>query len=150
VHETNAMTRSHAIRRLLRLALLSLAVGAIGPGSASAGWLGFRNDTKAPILVQGMSIVNKTLRAGKVHTLQPGQVSWDFIIAPGNKLVIIADAKQPTRILYRDTVPFMGKDLFYSIKPEAPAKNNAKAVPLTKVQIQQIPPPSPPPGIRGQ
>jgi hypothetical protein len=100
------------------LGLLTLAGMASIPAAVSAGELGFRNDTEAPVIVQGMSIIRGKIFAGKRHVLQPGDVGWDNILAAGNKLVIIADAKQPTKTLYQGTITFQfaGNTQFYSIK----------------------------------
>ena len=70
-----------------------------------------------------MSIIRGVLRAGKRHVLQPGDVGWDQIVAPGNKLIIVSDAKQPTKVLYQGTIQFLGNTQFYSIKPFQPPKN---------------------------
>ena len=37
-------------------------------------------------------------------------------------MILIADAKQPTRILLQQTVLYAGTDLFFSIQPDAPAQ----------------------------
>jgi hypothetical protein len=90
-----------------------------GAARADNGWLGFRNDTNAPVIVQGVSIINRVARQGPRHVLQPGQESWDVMIAPGNKLILIADAKQPTRMLLQETVNYAGASLFFSIQTDA-------------------------------
>jgi hypothetical protein len=93
----------------------------LGSRSAGAdgGWMGFRNDTNIPIIIQGVSIINRVPRQGPRHVLQPGQECWDVMIAKGNKLILIADAKQPTRILLQETVNYAGADLFFSVQPDA-------------------------------
>jgi hypothetical protein len=119
---------------------------------ADGGWLGLRNDTNGPIIVQGVSIINRVPRQGPRHVLLPGQESWDVMIAPGNKMIIISDAKQPTRTLLQQTVNYAGKDLFYSIQPDA---NGAGANPngprmgfaVSKVKMNVAQPATtPPPG----
>jgi hypothetical protein len=103
--------------------LASLCVVA-SPVDTRAASLGLRNDVDAPVVVQCISVVNGTIRRGPVHVLHPGQVAWDLIAAPGNKLITIADAKQPTRMLFRDTVPCGSSDLFFSIQADAPPLPN--------------------------
>src|SRR5437588_7195042 len=106
-------------RRMALLGLLAALAVAVGPAAVFAGSLGFRNDTDGPVIVQGMSIIRGKIYAGKRHVLQPGDVGWDHIVAQGNKLVVVADAKQPTKTLYQGTIQFLGNTQFYSIKVAA-------------------------------
>jgi hypothetical protein len=85
---------------------------------AEAAWLGYRNDLKAPVVIQGASIINNVLRRGKPRVLHPGEVAWDTILTPGNKLITVYDAKQPTRVLYQGTVQFRDEDLFFAVQPD--------------------------------
>jgi hypothetical protein len=118
------MVRTLYASKMVSLALTGVICLAV-PSGATAGSLGYRNDTEGPVIVQGMSIIRGVLRAGKRHVLQPGDVGWDQIVAPGNKLIIVSDAKQPTKVLYQGTIQFLGNTQFYSIKPfQAPKKND--------------------------
>jgi hypothetical protein len=144
-------------KKLPFLIVCSLALGSVflaGGRSAGAdgGWLGLRNDTNGPIIVQGVSIINRVSRQGPRHVLQPGQESWDIMIAPGNKMIIVSDAKQPTRTLLQQTVNYAGVQLFYSIQPDA---NGAAGNPngpragfaVSKVKMNTAKPTTtPPPG----
>ena len=112
--------------RLRNVCWLALLTVAFLPSWAEAASIAFRNDTDAPVMVQGMSIINRTVRRSKVHVLQPGEIAREPIIAPGNKLIVIADAKQPTRILFQDTIQFTGGDLLLSIQPDVPDKAKEK------------------------
>lgn len=132
--------------RLAGLILLGLCTLGASASEAEAAWLGFRNDTKDPIIVQGMSVVAGQTRQGRRHILQPGQEGWDIIAAPGLKKIIIVDAKQPTRVLYQDSVNIGATDQFFSIQLDTPAKPakgtdaaKAKLVPATGTT-------TPPPG----
>src|SRR5689334_7903047 len=87
--------------KLACLGVIALASVLAAPADAATGSLGFRNDTDGPVIIQGMSIVRGAIRAGKRHVLQPGDVGWDQIVAPGNKLILIWAAKQPTKVLYQ-------------------------------------------------
>src|SRR4051812_33236854 len=93
-------------------ALASILIAAATASAADPRWLGFRNDTNTVVIVQGISIVNRVPRQGPRHILKPGQESWDMMIAPGNKLILVADAKQPTRVLLQQTVSYTGTNLF--------------------------------------
>jgi hypothetical protein len=95
--------------------------------SARAGSIGFRNEMKIPVVVQGVGIVNNVLVQGRRHTLQPGGICYERIVAPGTKTITVVDARQPTRILYKGTINFVGGDMFYSIQAataQAPSKNS--------------------------
>jgi hypothetical protein len=131
--------------------LLALLVVGMLPAPAMAAWLGFRNDTDRAVVVQGFSIVGGVVRQGARHTIQPEQLSWDQIVVPGNKLIVIVDAKQPTRTLFRGTVIFGAADQFFSIQDvkgteQNPANPKPKPQKLPpRVQLVPTDPPSPPP-----
>jgi hypothetical protein len=95
--------------------LIILVLGSTAQ-AGDQGWLGFRNDSNVPIIVQGVSVVNGMPRQGPRYALQPGQECWYVLISQGNKLILVADARQPTIPLLRDTVNYSGTDLFYSIQ----------------------------------
>jgi hypothetical protein len=118
-------------------AALVLAVYLAAPAIASAGSITFRNDTKIAVVVQGLSILNNRVIQGPVHILQPGQSASDRILLPGNKLIAIADAKQPTRILYRDTQLIGMGDFVFAIQAEEPRKG-AKPGKVNKVNLVPI------------
>ena len=121
-----------------------------GRSFADNGWLGFRNDTNAPVVVQGVSIINRVARQGPRYVLKPGQECWYIMIAPGNKLILVADAKQPTRTLLQETVNYAGASLFFSIQTDA---NGAGANPngprngfaVSKVKLSNSKPKTTPP-----
>jgi hypothetical protein len=141
------MTRTSM--KLVYLGLAAVLAVAADPVTGLAGALGFRNDTSGPVIVQGMSIIRGQIRAGKRHVLQPGDVGWDQIVAPGSKLIVISDAKQPTRTLYQNTIQFLGNTQFYSIKavedPAAKDTQKKKGLPKAqkppKIEIQATTPP---------
>jgi hypothetical protein len=126
------MTRS--IRTLTLTGLLALASGLSLPGAAP-GWLGVRNDTGAPVVVQTATVVNNTVRRGKPQLLQPGEVALDALCGPSVKRVTVYDPKRPNQPLFQDDVTCKGDDLFFSLRPEA--------VPVVKVGMPP-PPPAPP------
>jgi hypothetical protein len=135
-------------RGVLRLALLGLAALALAPAEASAAWLGFRNDTQFPIVVQGASVVNGNLRRGKPQLLYPGEVFWESIVVPGKKVVEVYDPKQPRRpALHQEGIDCGATDQFFSIQYEA-AKPASKGQPATPAKFKFVPdtPPGPPPG----
>jgi hypothetical protein len=105
-----------------RVALLVILAVGIWPATADAGIIVFRNDTDNPVMIQGISIINRVVRKGNLHVLRPGEVSRELILVPGAILFTVADAKQPTRILCQETIQVLGIDLFYTIKADVPDK----------------------------
>ncbi len=104
--------------RILALPVFFLLAGG-EVQAARAGSLGYRNDTDIPIIVQCFSIVNNRVVQGRPHTLQPGETAWDVRVIAGNKRILVADAKQPTRLLARENLIFMGQDQFFSIQDDS-------------------------------
>ena len=59
------MIRRWYASKMVCLALTGVICLAV-PAAATAGSLGYRNDTDGPVIVQGMSIIRGVLRAGKL------------------------------------------------------------------------------------
>jgi hypothetical protein len=115
--------------------LLALALLAVLPGLAHAGEMGFRNDLKVPIIVQGQSIVNKTVRRGPALLIPSGKTAWDTNIMAGVRVVTIYYANQTTRILGQFTIPYDGNDAYYAVvaapvPPGAPPRVQLLKLPL--------------------
>ncbi len=94
--------------------LLVLAVLGGIPVIAHAAGIAFRNDLNVRVMVQGASSINNVARRGPLLVIDPGKTQWDTNLPSGNREVIIYGG-QPTRILYRGVVPFMGQDMTLSI-----------------------------------
>jgi len=110
------------------LALLMIGCQLAAASAARAGTIGFRNDTKITVIVQGVGIVNNIVIQGRRHTLQPGAFYFERIVAGGTKIFVIVDARQPTRVLYKGPINFAGADLFFSIVgTEAKLKDKGKS-----------------------
>jgi hypothetical protein len=126
------------------LALSALLTLGTVPALAGPPTIGYRNDTKVAVVVQGLSIINNRLRRDRVHILQPGEVAYDTVAIAGNRLVVVADAKQPTRTLFQGTIPFARNDQFFSIRIDSAAGKDPKGqpVPLTKVKLVRDTPPA--------
>src|SRR5262249_9594702 len=124
-----------------RTALALLALTAL-PMDASAGWLGVRNDTNTAVVVQVSHLINNQPRPGKPHLLLQGNVTWERITQPGNKVITLYDPKQPTRILPGQPFPCVGTDLFFSIQfgPTPPARPGEKPGPPQFKLVETKPP----------
>lgn len=132
------------------LGVAALLAGGIAPAKAEAAWLGYRNDTKAAVIVQSAIVVNNVVRRGKPYTLNPNQVAWDWVAQANTKIVItVYDAKQPARILYQGPVLAGGTDLFYSVQLEPPAVGPRNMPLPPRAKLTRAKPPALPtvPGI---
>jgi hypothetical protein len=65
----------------------------------------FRNDTNAPVIVQGTSIIGGMIRRGPPILVAPGKALGDFNVPAGRRFYSVYDANQPSRVLAKD-VPF--------------------------------------------
>jgi hypothetical protein len=104
------MTRLH--HTLGKACLAMLVLGALGglANSTEAAGIAFRNDLTVRVTVQGASSVNNVARRGPLLVIDPGKTLWDSNVPSGNREVIVYGG-QPTRILYRTVIPFMGQDI---------------------------------------
>lgn len=140
-------------RWLCGIAVLAvLAIGAV-PGSASAAWLGYKNETNAPIAVQTAIevkvVVNGQVRSqivrGKAHVLFPGEVAWDNIPTPGARQISIYEPKANNRLVHQDTINVLGQDIFLAVQSEAaPAPPKGQPAQPTRIKLVATKPPVPP------
>jgi hypothetical protein len=116
------MIRHPSNSRRAHCALAALIAVGFWPVAAEAAVLAFRNETESPVMVQGVTIINRVARRGKLHFLGPGEVSQEPIVVPGTIRITVIDAKQPNHILCEQIIQFTGTNLFYAIQREAPEK----------------------------
>src|SRR5436853_180110 len=114
---------------ILRKACLSmLALLLLADVSWAAG-IGFRNDTRYTIIVQGSTTAGGMLRRGPALIIPPGKTAWDNYLAPGTqRMITIFDGDQGNAVLHRDTILFQGQNLFFSVQPGPPSPGQAKGV----------------------
>ena len=79
------------------LGLAALMLTAAVPGTVRAAWLGYRNETKSPIIVQAASIQRNVVRRGAAHLLYTRDVAWDVVLQPGAKVITVYDGNNPKR-----------------------------------------------------
>lgn len=109
--------RSWVVNLGLMLGLMLLSPGDVssqGPGAAVL----FRNQTKGPVIVQGISSVGGMVRRGQPVVVAPGQGGGDFNVPAGARVYSVYDANQPSRVLAKD-VPFnipAGTNLLIAIR----------------------------------
>jgi hypothetical protein len=91
------------------------------PAALHAETLTFRNDTNAPVVLQGSYVMRGTVRRDAPQVVQPG--ASVRVVLPGNKLITLYDAKLPNRTLFQDTIQGGNNDQSFSIKEDnAPGK----------------------------
>lgn len=97
------------------LAASGLDAPAQGPQRPLA--IGFRNDVKITVIVQGATVVNGMQRRGQPLRIEPTKAGYDINLPPGIRFITIYDANQPSRVLLRDLpVPVGQGDLFFAIR----------------------------------
>jgi hypothetical protein len=83
---------------------------------APMGGIGFRNELKAPVVVQGVSVINGVVRRGPPIVIPPGKVGWDNRLPNGIRFISVYDANQPnTALIDKEAVPFQGRDIAFII-----------------------------------
>ncbi len=113
-------------------AFLAILLLAADPLCSWAGWLGFRNDVKDSIIVQSSPVTNRGAAVfGRPKTMVAGEVAWESVLLPGNRMIRIYDSKKV--LIYQKTIPVMG-DLFFSIQID-PKTNNVQLIPI-KAPVQ--------------
>ena len=104
--------------KVWQIGILALLLTAAAPASSWAGWFGLRNDLKALVVVRSSVVTNRGVVSGRPKTLVAGEVAWDSVLLPGNRVIQIYDANN--REIYRKTIPIMG-DQFFSIQMDPKA-----------------------------
>jgi hypothetical protein len=102
----------------------------LAPAAARAQALVFRNDTTMAVVVHTSSVFKGKVFRASPHLLSPKAASPNVIL-PGNKVVIVYDARFPTRALFQGTIPASPTNLLFSIQPDLPPP---------RVKLQQVKP----------
>jgi hypothetical protein len=133
------ITHFHGFRASKAGFLLAVLVLGAAPAASQAGWLGFRNDTKAAIIVRtGVPVgVGRAAKVtwGRPKAMQAEEVAWDVVLQPGVRVIQVFDPNQPAQPIFQISLPVKG-DQFYSIKLDAAGA----------VKLESIKAPMPPPG----
>jgi hypothetical protein len=110
---------SPIVRHFRRFVAVGLTALLLAPAAAFAGWMGFRNDTGQPVLLQ------ETLgsgRLGRQQKIYANETVRDTPPAAGaNRKFTIYDAAKPDRVLATGSFPAPGsnENLLYVIKKDA-------------------------------
>ena len=83
--------------------------------------VGFRNDLKTPIIVQGFTVVNGMQKRGQALVILPGKTASDNNVPAGPRFYTICDANQPNMVWLRNVpIAVQGQDINISVRGAAP------------------------------
>ena len=112
------MIRRHSLGRLLPCLAAVLACGLL-PRTAAAEVLAFRNECKAPVVVQAVSVFRGKVFRDKPYLLKAGDTTPNIVL-PGDKVITVYDAKVPGRELFKGAIPASILNQGYGIVPDLP------------------------------
>jgi hypothetical protein len=99
--------------------LLALLILCLLPCLVQAETLEFRNDCKAPVVVQAVSVFRGVLRRDRPYLLNPGDKTPGITML-GDKVITVYNARIPNQILFQGAIPSGMVDLSFSILPDLP------------------------------
>jgi hypothetical protein len=104
-------------RHFPMLAAVGLAVLAAAPAEASGGWMGFRNDTPATLVIQEKTVAS---RPGRPQKIFANETVRDTPPAGASRSFAIFDSDKPGKPLYtgRFPGPAAGENVLYVIKSD--------------------------------
>ena len=108
---------SHRSLGRLRPWLPAVLVCGLLPGMAAAEGLAFRNECKAPVVVQAVSVFRGRVFRDKPYLLNSGDTT-PSIVLPGDKVITVYDAKVPNRVLFQGALPSSPANQAYGIVPD--------------------------------
>jgi hypothetical protein len=122
--------------------LAVLVIGLTAPGMSMAGWMGFRNDTSATLVIQETIAVGKDSRPGKPHKLYSNETIRDTpASAGGSRVFTIADAARPDKPLYSGAFacPAANENLLYVLKLDGKGGIVVEAVRMPVTNNKSVP-----------
>jgi hypothetical protein len=99
--------------------VVALLTATPAPAQPHGGAIVLRNDTPYSVRVNVSSIYRGHLLRAPSYQLLPKAVT-PAITLSGNKVVVISDARFPTRVLYQGTIPASDEHIKLSIQPDRP------------------------------
>ena len=118
------------LRHFRRLALLACLFCLADVGRAAAGWMGFRNDTSATLVVQETTSAGGGARPGKPQKIFANETVRETPPAGGQRTFRIADAAHPDTPLFtgRLASPAANENVLYVIKSDGKGGLTIEAV----------------------
>ena len=107
--------------------------GQRGYGQLPAPGIGFRNDLKTPVIVQGVSLVGIMQRRGQPFLIKPGKTAWDSNLPMGLRYYTIYDGNRQRILLRNRPVRIDKVDQFFAIRM------TAGILPQVKLDAEKVP-----------
>src|SRR5437868_5043256 len=112
-----------AMRRIViacsLLCCVAVAAGFPAAARAQTGGVavGFRNEMKTPVIVQGWTMVGGMKKAGMAIAIPPGKTLGEINIPAGLRFYSVHDGNMPSIVYIRDIpVPVMNSDIGFAIR----------------------------------
>lgn len=102
--------------RELRAIWLGLLACTVVTAAPHPTYLGLRNDSQTPLMVQTASVINNKVCPGRSIVLYPGEVTWDCVVQPCLKNITIFDAKTKKLLLEKKGTACGTSDVFFSVQ----------------------------------
>lgn len=108
-----------AVSRLFAWESVALLALMLIPIDVRAENIILRNDTSMALVVDTCGVFAGRITRARTCLLSP-RASTPPIALPGNKVITLYDARFPTRVLFRDTIPASTQNQTFSIQPDSP------------------------------
>lgn len=94
----------------------------VARAQAGAVAVGFRNELKTPVIVQGYTIINNMKKYGRAMVIAPGKVDAEAIPAGTVRFYTVVDGNRPNQIQHIQNVPIRigNQDVLLGIRGMAP------------------------------
>lgn len=101
---------------LFIFALLGVTGEGFAQGMAMGVSVGFHNETKQSILIQGVTMVNGKPKQGQPLLVTPGKTGFDANVPPGIRIITIYDSAKTKMILLQTPVQVQNRDIVLAVR----------------------------------
>ena len=79
--------------------------------------VGFKNETKLPLVVQGYTVIGKMKKAGMAIAIPPGKTLGEINVPAGIRYYSVYDGNMPNKVYISElAVPVMNMDVYMIIR----------------------------------
>lgn len=103
-------------------------------GQPTTVTIGFRNDTKNAVIVQGTSVIKGVPRRGQPLLVDVGKTTYENNVPAGVRLVSVYDGAQPSRVLLRDYPLTIGQNDLAVLIRSHPTNSNRVILVIQEVK----------------
>ncbi len=114
---------NRVVNACIAASCIAIAAGFLPAAHAQGGGaaVGFRNELKSPIIVQGFTVVNGMQKRGQAIVILPGKAGFDYNVPMGPRFYVICDANQPNLVWLRNVpIAVMGPDINFAVRGVVP------------------------------